>query len=255
MEQYIKCALDINNTLIPNSNNGLTTTLWGPHAWITFHAITFGYPINPTEQQKIKYLKYFKYFGFVLPCEACSNSYQSFIQNGITLLNMDTMSSRGTLTKWGYNVHEAVNSKLGVTYGITYEDVCYKYNAYRSECSLDSQNKINQIANTRVAPIIDITHSISLINYALTLNLHNYENQVYYNASLKKYTPEWYKKNKLAIMIINYMRKNNISSLTHDGMPSLHEMLLISMGSTTLTFAEIRAVIIKNKLYNIEKII
>jgi hypothetical protein len=42
-----------------NSNNGLITKIWGESAWIFGHSITFGYPINPSIEQRNNYKNYF----------------------------------------------------------------------------------------------------------------------------------------------------------------------------------------------------
>ena len=89
----------------PDSNNGLITSIWGPATWESFHSITFGYPIKPTEEQKHDYLEYFRYLGKVLPCIYCRQSYQKFINEGEAKLDMLVMESRETLTKWGHVLH------------------------------------------------------------------------------------------------------------------------------------------------------
>ena len=108
-----------NNPNNPDANNGLITSIWGPPTWESFHSITFGYPIKPSEEQKKDYMEYFRLLGKVLPCVYCRVSYDNFItdETNKTLLNMDTMKSRETLTKWGMYLHDAVNNKLGVNYG------------------------------------------------------------------------------------------------------------------------------------------
>lgn len=42
-----------------NKNNGLMTKIWGAHLWEGLHAIAFGYPIEPTEEQKSHYKNFF----------------------------------------------------------------------------------------------------------------------------------------------------------------------------------------------------
>ena len=42
-----------------NSNNGLITKIWGPDIWSALHSISFGYPINPSQDQKDKYKTFF----------------------------------------------------------------------------------------------------------------------------------------------------------------------------------------------------
>ena len=35
-----------------SKTNGLITKIWGPHFWETLHCVSFGYPLEPTEEQK-----------------------------------------------------------------------------------------------------------------------------------------------------------------------------------------------------------
>ena len=35
-----------------SANNGLLTKIWGPHLWKSLHCIAFGYPSNPTDDEK-----------------------------------------------------------------------------------------------------------------------------------------------------------------------------------------------------------
>ena len=237
----------------PESNNGLITSIWGPPTWESFHAITFGYPIKPTPEQKKDYLDYFTLLGKVLPCIFCRKSYQEFItatatdsdsnSDSDTKLDISTMESRQTLTKWGFRLHNAVNKKLDVDYGDTYEELCYKYESYRARCTktdkgclmpLDMKAKSYQKADIRRAPIIDIKYSTALADHAKILNMENYDNFVSYYSNLKRNTKEWGERDCAARKIIKYMRKNGVSSLDSNGLPSFHEMMLISMLSSTL---------------------
>ena len=45
-----------------NKNNGLMTKIWGPSGWEFLHSVSFGYPIEPTAEQK----KIIKIFFIVL---------------------------------------------------------------------------------------------------------------------------------------------------------------------------------------------
>jgi hypothetical protein len=49
-------------------NNGLITKIWGPALWIGEHSISFGYPLNPTDEEKLAYKKHFESLADVLPC-------------------------------------------------------------------------------------------------------------------------------------------------------------------------------------------
>lgn len=232
-----------NDSSNPDSNNGLITSIWGPHEWESFHSKTFGYPINPTEQQKRDYLQYFISLGNVLPCVYCRNSYQKFINEPDTLLDMSVMESRENLTRWGLRLHDAVNRKLGVDYGVTYEELCYKFESYRAKCTktgkgclmpLDMKAKSYQKADMRRAPIVDVKYAKALIDHAKTLGMHNYETMLNYYSSLKRNSREWQRRDCYARKIIKYMKKKGISSLDQNGLPSFNEMMLICMLSTTL---------------------
>jgi hypothetical protein len=241
--ELIEAPLKTNDPKNPDADNGLITNIWGPHEWESFHAKTFGYPINPSDQQKKDYLEHFISLGKVLPCVYCRGSYQKFISEGDTFLNIDTMKSRETLTRWGHRLHDAVNKKLGVEYGETYEEMCYKFESYRAKCTktekgclmpLDMKAKSYQKASIQRAPIIDIKYSLAMIDHAKTLGMKNYERYLKYYAKLKRNTKEWSQRDCAARKIIRYMRKKGISSLDSNGLPSYYEMILICMLSTTL---------------------
>jgi hypothetical protein len=228
----------------PDSNNGLITKIWGSPCWETFHAVQFGYPIDPTDEQKNDYLNFFTFLGKVLPCIFCRNSYQEFTApDGDCPLTLETMKSRETLTRWGHCLHDRVNKKLGVDYGVTYEELCYKYESYRAKCTktgkgcimpLDQKSKSYQNADIKRAPIIDASYAYLLIPHARTLNLSNYESMLDRTKNLERNSEAWMVRDIMATKIIKHMRSNGISSLDESGLPSLHEMILIALLSTSL---------------------
>ena len=251
-----KAPFKTNNPDNPDSNNGLITSIWGPPEWESFHAKTFGYPIKPSNKQKITYLLYYILEGDVLPCASCRVSYNKFINEGDTLLDMAVMESRETLTKWGLRIHNAINKKLGVDYGDTYEELCYKYESYRARCTntekgcimpLNLKAMSYQKADIHRAPIIDLKYCRALSNHAKTLNLNNYNAFVDYYSSLIRNTDEWGKRDCTVRKVIKYMRKNGISSLDPNGLPSIYEMILISMMSSTLDHEKIANICLKIK--------
>lgn len=129
----------LNNTLNNFEKNStivnMSTKIWGPSMWTSLHTTTFSYPINPSDTDKQNYNQYFTLIGDILPCILCKKSYKEFIQQGETKLDDNVMKSKDTLTKWLYHLHNKVNFKLGVDYGVTYEDVCKKYNSYIVSCT------------------------------------------------------------------------------------------------------------------------
>ena len=121
-----------------NVNNGLITKIWGPPLWTSLHCITFGYPIEPTPEQKINYKIFLEKVGDVLPCKFCRDSYKKFINEPDTLLDDNALKNRGSLTKWLYDLHNKVNNKLGFTYGVTYESIVNRYEKFRAKCGNDN---------------------------------------------------------------------------------------------------------------------
>lgn len=119
-----------------NMNNGLITKVWGSAGWTFGHSVTFGYPVYPTAEDKIRYKNYFLSLGDVLPCRFCRDSYTEFITIGPSALTDECLNSRDALTKWFYEVHNAVNRKLDVDYGISYEDMVDRYESFRAKCGV-----------------------------------------------------------------------------------------------------------------------
>lgn len=243
-DQLINAVNRAHDSKDPDSGNGLITKIWGPPSWESFHAIQFGYPIDPTDQEKKDYIIYFHFLGKVLPCIFCRNSYQKFTAvDGDCPLTIDAMKSRETLTKWGHCLHDRVNQKLGVSYGVTYEELCYKYESYRAKCTktgkgcvmpLDMKSKSYQNADIQRAPVIDPAYPDSLIPHAQTLSLTNYVSMLDHAKGLERNSEGWMVRDIMATKIIKHMRVNGISSLDDTGLPSLHEMILLSLLSTTL---------------------
>lgn len=229
-----------------NASNGLITTIWGPHLWEALHSITFGYPINPTDEDKKNYKNYFVTLQYVLPCVYCRKSYSMFITTDPTKLTDDVFASRQTLTHWMYLLHERVNEKLGVTYGITFDDVCKKYESYRAVCDplqhgcimpLDIKAKSFENANKKFSPIIPFKLAKCFAEYAKKRNI-SFDKLDYYNTISKNInTLEWDKRNKECITIVNHMRLNGIAAIETSGeykdLPSTNELLLIGKLSST----------------------
>jgi len=116
-------------------DNGLLPGIWGPPTWESLHATTFGYPVYPTQIDKIRYKLYFRGLGYVLPCGTCRESYiQLITTNGNTALTDNVFDNRRSLTFWLYNLHNAINEKINVKHNITYEEVVKKYETNRATC-------------------------------------------------------------------------------------------------------------------------
>ena len=115
-----------------HSGDGMLTTVWGPSLWHSLHTISFNYPVNPTQQEKVQYLSFFKNLGHILPCKYCRDNYKNNLKK--IKLNMNVMKNRDNFSKWLYDLHEEINTMLGKKSNLTYESVRERYEMFRSRC-------------------------------------------------------------------------------------------------------------------------
>lgn len=134
----------------------MITKIWGPHFWRSMDFVAHNFPEIPTEENIQDYQHYYRIIGKVLPCKYCRESYQKFI-NEIPI----NFRNRNEITRWVYEIHNKVNQKLGVNYGITYEDYCERYNAFRAVCNdmkktclKQKTNNAYKLSKCNQAPII-----------------------------------------------------------------------------------------------------
>jgi hypothetical protein len=256
-----------------NTNNGMITKIWGPSLWRSLEAICFGYPVEPSEENKKKFHDWLILLGDVLPCKYCRDSYKIFISSGVTKLNEDVFKNRDSLTEWLYLLHEEVNKKLGVTYGITYGIMVKRNESFRASCStntnekgcimpLDMKARSYRMAEVRDAPLIPYDVALLFEPYAHKRGLVEKDMSV-----LKLCTDEtcihekigdldcneWCKRNEDCWIIINDMRQNGLPAIETEGewidLPTIHELRLIMQLSTTLSFDVLNSMIPKlNKL-------
>jgi len=235
-----------------NQNNGLITKIWGPSAWIAEHAITFGYPINPSQEEKNNYQKHFENLGNVLPCIYCKQSYNKFLISGDTKLTKEVFKNRESLTKWFYKIHKAVNRKLGIEYNISYKELVNRYESYRASCKKDKNetkgcvNPANKnfsnyrLVDIRDTPIIPYNIIKLFEPYILEREFElQKDGMEFYNNSeeqIDKYInnkkdPAWITRNRLCEEIIISMRSNMIKCLEesgkYKGLPSYFELTLM----------------------------
>jgi hypothetical protein len=262
-------------------NNGLITKIWGPALWIGEHSISFGYPLNPTDEEKLAYKKHFESLADVLPCIYCRNSYKEFISSGDTQLNDAVLENRTTLTKWLYRIHNLVNEKLGVDYGVTYDDVVNKYESFRARCihhtdhnhkdenskaigcivPLDYKAFSYRQVNAKDCPILppDLIEPFVLASKLRKIKEKDFE---FYNLVVNKYSNDlikvkndktiWTERNKQCQRIIQYMRESGISAIEFNDIewkntPTRCELKLLLMFSTTMSINEVKRAI--NELY------
>lgn len=240
-----------------NSSGGITPKIWGPHAWVFLHSMTFNYPIEPTDDEKNNYRVYFETLADTLPCEECRSSYSKFIKKGETILDDNALKNRSSLTKWLYYIHEAVNKKLGVNYGVSYDDIVKKYESFRADCSTtiiqEQHNSTGQCTapeNKKAAsyqadsikecPIIPVKLARNFVKYAQMRGIDAKE-YIYVNRIKKdcKEDPElWKERNKQCTEIFKDIRVNDKPSIELEGdwkgLPTIDELKLILRLSTNL---------------------
>lgn len=248
-----------------NINNGLITKIWGPDAWMFLHSVTFGYPMEPSTEQKKVYKQFFIDLGDVLPCRYCRESYKKFIMEPETELNDVVMENRKSLCKWFFNIHQRVNKKLDVDYGITFEQVESRYESYRAKCGhnnakgcimpLDEKAKSFAVAKYKDAPIIPIILAKKFESFARSRGITDSDVRFLYCCNddkdvIKKARDmscnEWCLRNNECRDIIENMRINGIHSLEEDGpfkgLPSVPELKLIMRLSSNLGINELEEV-------------
>jgi hypothetical protein len=115
-----------------DSNDGMLTNIWGSSLWHVIHCMSFNYPINPTEQDKLHYMNFIKSMKYILPCGKCrKNLVNNFKKLPITI---SQMQNRETFSKYIYDLHEVINTMLGKKSGLTYEKVRETYEHFRARC-------------------------------------------------------------------------------------------------------------------------
>lgn len=129
-----------------NSNDGFLTSTWGPSQWHMLHTISFNYPVNPTRKDKEHYRSFVLSLKHVLPCGKCrANLKENFKK---LPLRMADMESRETFSRYIFNLHELINTMLGKSSGLTYEEVRDTYENFRSRCTKDSKSLLKAIKKT-----------------------------------------------------------------------------------------------------------
>tara|TARA_B100001094_G_scaffold192441_1_gene186310 strand:+ start:3041 stop:3457 length:417 start_codon:yes stop_codon:yes gene_type:complete len=87
-------------------NQVITPDVWGPHGWKFLHYISFGYPENPTINDKNNYKNFFLTLQNVLPCIRCQKHYRE----NLSKYSLDeALKNRDSLIQWVIDIHNDVN--------------------------------------------------------------------------------------------------------------------------------------------------
>lgn len=114
-----------------NSNDGMSTDIWGPAIWHFLHTISFNYPTNPTEKDKKNYASFVNNLQNILPCADCRYNLEKKYKR--SPLSEKDLKSRGNFSRYIYNLHESVNKMLKKKTSISYKNLRDKYEGYRAD--------------------------------------------------------------------------------------------------------------------------
>jgi len=143
--------------------------VWGPHAWIFLHSITFNYPDNPTEDEKKHYKNFFENLKFILPCDLCKEHYKINIKK--KKLTDKVLSSRKNLIEWLIDIHNEVN-KRNKKKKLKYKEVVKKYLDF-----YEGKNNDNNNLNKCIKP--SITSNLVIIISIIIITLFILKKRIY----------------------------------------------------------------------------
>ena len=115
------------------SGDGFLTSVWGGALWHSLHTMSFNYPVNPTQEDKVHYRDYVLSLQHVLPCKYCRENLKTNFKS--MPLTMAVMKDRESFSRYIYELHELVNRMLKKKSNLTYCDVRERYEHFRSRCT------------------------------------------------------------------------------------------------------------------------
>ena len=92
------------------SELSLNPEYWGPKFWDVLHLAAVGYSKSPTPAEKLGFRMFFDSLRYVLPCQKCRGSYETFLNN--RGLRDSDLQSRDALFRWVFELHNSVNLNL-----------------------------------------------------------------------------------------------------------------------------------------------
>lgn len=100
-----------NPKLLLLSKNGFSGKCWGPGLWKFLHIVSFNFPLNPTQEQKMIYYQFVQDLGKILPCKICRDNYSTNLKN--VDFDIKQFENREIFVQFIFNLHNEVNKKLG----------------------------------------------------------------------------------------------------------------------------------------------
>ena len=103
--------------------------IWSNDYWGMMHRAAIKYPEKPTAEDKVKAKQFFGALDLFVPCPTCSIHYGKHYAE---TFNDSVLESSETLQRWVYDLHCAVNKRLGIENTVKFEDVKKMYNSFPS---------------------------------------------------------------------------------------------------------------------------
>jgi len=121
----------------------MNKNIWGPDIWNFIHIVTINYPILPSENDKQLINNFFSIISETLPCEKCREHFKLLLNN----FQPDNIS-RETLFKWGVDIHNKVNKRIGKKV-LSHEKVKKIYEKkYNMKINFNSENTFKKSYRT-----------------------------------------------------------------------------------------------------------
>lgn len=103
--------------------------IWGGDMWASMHRVSLAYPEVPNRRDKQAAFEFYRSIGFLLPCLGCQKHYKEYFD--ATFDKKKTTANRVKLARWVYDLHEAVNRRLGKPLGqVEFSDLPTIYGAF-----------------------------------------------------------------------------------------------------------------------------
>jgi hypothetical protein len=114
-----------------DNNDG--SICFGPPTWLLLGSIGRNYPVNPTQEDKERYLKFFISLGSVLPCRLCRTNFDANLQH--TGFDPEVhLSSRQSFSRYINMLHNHVNKLLKKGVNISYEEHRLAFESLKAGC-------------------------------------------------------------------------------------------------------------------------
>ena len=101
----------------------MNQNIWGPNLWFSLHTMTFVYPLQPKENDKIHYKTFFESLQYTIPCSVCRKNYVRHLKEAPI---DNALDSRKKLVHWLIDIHNMVNGETGKKI-LSYDTVIRKY--------------------------------------------------------------------------------------------------------------------------------